>query len=129
MLKDAIESTGLPFAHFAWSKAPAGDYGVYAEEGSNDLIASGRHAEKATRFTVDYFTRAVDRRTVYLGDGAAYRDRDGDIYSQFAALPVKTAIEAALDTYRLAWYLNSIQFEDDTGYVHLEWVVEQLGKD
>ena len=101
MLSDlvtALDATKLPFAHFGWSKAPAGDYGVYAEDGANDLNADDLHAEKVTQGTVDYFTR---------DDSGA---------------PQET-IEAALDGV-CAWYLNSVQFEDDTGYIHYEWVFE-----
>ena len=98
-LVQALLSTGYAFAHFGWSKAPSGDYGVYAEEGANDLVANGQHVERATRLTVDYFTRTVESRQV---------------------------IENALEQVHAAWYLNSIQFESDTGYVHLEWVVEVL---
>jgi hypothetical protein len=34
-------------------------------------------------------------------------------------------IEDALDTDdSLAWQLNSVQYEQDTGYIHYEWVFE-----
>lgn len=101
-LKSALDSTGYSFAHFGWSKAPSGDYGVYAEDSANDLIANGKHIEKVLQGTVDYFTR---------DDSGA----------------PKTAIETALDGIGIAWYLNSIQFEDDTGYIHYEWVVDVRG--
>ena len=98
-LKTALTNTGYKFAHFGWSKAPAGDYGVYAEDGANDLIAGNVHVEKVLQGTVDYFTR---------DDSGA----------------PKTTIEAALDSVPVAWYLSSIQFESDTGYIHYEWVFE-----
>lgn len=101
-LKSALDSTGYSFAHFGWSKAPSGDYGVYAEDSANDLIANGKHVEKVLQGTVDYFTR---------DDSGA----------------PKAAIETALDGIGIAWYLNSIQFEDDTGYIHYEWVVDVRG--
>ena len=95
----ALNSTGYAFAHFGWSSAPTGDYGIYAEEKSNDLRANNVHCETVLRLTVDYFTRD-DSQT-----------------------PRRT-IEAALNSIGCAWYLNSTQFENETGYVHLEWVVE-----
>lgn len=98
-LKAALENTGYAFAHFGWSKAPVGDYGVYAEDGANDLEANNRHVEHILQGTVDYFTR----------------DDTGT---------PKSTIEAALDAVPCAWYLNSVQFEDDTGYIHYEWVFE-----
>ena len=98
-LINALASTGYQFAHFGWSKAPAGDYGVYAEDGANDLIAGNKHVEKVLQGTVDYYTR----------------DDSGT---------PKTTIETALDSVPVAWYLNSVQFESDTGYIHYEWVFE-----
>lgn len=127
-LIDALRATGYPFAHFGWSKAPEGDYGVYAEDGDNFLAAGNRHAERVTRLTVDLFTRAVDVPQVYATPSGAY-DTDGDgLYSWVASIPGKMSIEAAFERVPCAWYLNSVQFEDDTGYVHLEWVVEALGE-
>lgn len=100
-LKAALDNTGLAFAHFGWSKAPAGDYGVYAEDGANDLEANNIHAERAVQGTVDYFTR---------DDSGA----------------PQAAVEAALESVPCAWYLNSIQFEEETGYIHYEWVFEVM---
>lgn len=98
----ALTTTGYSFAHFGWSKAPAGDYGVFAEDGANDLVANGRHAERVIQGTVDYYTR---------DDSGA----------------PKTAIEAALEQSGAAWYLGSIQLESDTGYIHFEWIFECYG--
>lgn len=98
-LATALTNTGLSFAHFGWSKAPAGDYGVYAEDGANDLIAGNVHIEKVLQGTVDYFTR---------DDSGA----------------PKATIEAALESVPVAYYLNSVQFESDSGYIHYEWVFE-----
>ena len=101
-LVTALTNTGLSFAHYGWSKAPSGDYGVYAEDGANDLIAGNVHTERIIEGTVDYFTR---------DDGLA----------------CKALIEAALNGCGCAWYLNSIQFEDDSGFIHLEWVFQTQG--
>lgn len=98
-LKAALAATGLPFAHFGWSNAPAGDYGVWAEDGANDLHANNAHAEKITEGTVDWYTRDD-------------------------AMPAQPSIEAALTAAGCAWHINSIQMEDNTGYIHLEWVFQ-----
>lgn len=100
-LKTALDATGYLFRHYGWSKAPSGDYGVYAEDGENALEASNVHAETVLTGTVDYFTR---------DDSSTPRE----------------TIEAALNGIPCAWYLNTIQFEEDTGYIHYEWVVEVL---
>lgn len=101
-LETALKATSLKFAHFGWSKAPQGDYGVYAEDGANDLVAGSVHSERVVEGTVDYFTRD-------------------------AALACKATIETALNSCGAAWYLNSVQFESDTGYIHLEWVFQVMG--
>lgn len=126
-LIQALEATGYAFAHFGWSKAPDGDYGVYSEEGANDLVANGRHVERAIRLTIDYFTRAVDARVTYNTESPGIYDTGGGVYSWFDRHPAKTAIENALNNSPCVWYLNSVQFESDSGYVHFEWVVEALG--
>lgn len=100
-LKAALAATGLPFAHFGWSKAPANDYGVWAEDGAADLSADNAHAETLVEGTVDFYTRDD-------------------------ALAAQPLIEAALTAAGCAWYLSSIQLEDDTGYIHLEWVFQGL---
>lgn len=102
-LRDALNGTGYAFAHFGWSTAPEGDWGVYAEDGANDLEADDQHAERAIEGTVDYFTR---------DDSGA----------------PQIVIEAALAAVpALAWHLNSVQFEQDTGFIHYEWVFQDAG--
>lgn len=122
-----LESTGIPFAAYGWSKAPKGDYGVYALDGANDLVAAGKHSERATRLTVDVFTRAIDVDVIFApkqSDG--YETQPGPLYSNFEHNPKREAVEAALERARCAWYLNSVQFENATGFVHFEWLVEML---
>lgn len=92
-----LASTGFAFKHFAWRSAPSGDYGVWAEESGADLIAGNRHIERATRGTIDYFTR---------NDSIAVRE----------------TIEAALNAAPITWSLNAILYEEDTGYIHYEWL-------
>lgn len=98
-VQEILNETGYKFAHYGWSIAPEGDYGVWAEDGANDLEADNVHAEKSTEGTIDYFTR----------DDSGTPQRN---------------IEAALDCGYIAWYLNSIQFENDTGFIHYEWVYQ-----
>ena len=95
-LINALAATGYQFAHYGWSKHPDGDYGVYAEERGADFVADGIHMEKGTSGYINFFTR----------------DDSGT---------PKTVIEAALNSLNIPWYLNTIQYEDDTGYIHYEW--------
>lgn len=95
-LINALAATGYQFAHFAWSKAPDGDYGTYEEYSGADFVADGIHMEKGTSGYINFFTR----------------DDTG--------LP-KTTIETALNGLNIPWYLNTVQYENDTGYIHYEW--------
>lgn len=95
-LAAALEATGIPFAQFGWSKAPAGTYGVWAEESAEDLGANGHHAERGTIVTVDVYTRE-------------------------AAGAIRDSVEAALNGLPVSWRLDSIQYENETGLVHLYW--------
>lgn len=92
----ALQATGYAFAHFAWSKAPEGDYGTYAESNGNDLIADDKHIERGTEGYINLFTRD---------------DTDTP----------RVKIETALNSLNIAWNLNTVQYENDTGYIHYEW--------
>lgn len=98
-LKQALDATGYPFAHFAWSHAPTGTYGTYGEDGENRLAGDNKTAEMAMVVYVALFTK---------DDSAAPRE----------------AVEAAFESIPCAWYLNTVQFEENTGYIHYEWAVE-----
>ena len=76
-------------------------YFVWQEDGANDLEANNIHAEKSVTGTTDLFTK-----------------------QEFD--PWKEQFEAALDAAGIAWYLNSIQYEEDTGFLHYEWIWEVL---
>lgn len=92
----ALQATGYAFAHYAWSKAPEGDYGTYAESNGNDLIADDKHIERGTEGYINLFTRD---------------DTDTP----------RVKIETALNSLNIAWNLNTVQYENDTGYIHYEW--------
>lgn len=75
-------------------------YFVWQEDGANDLMAGGVHAEKAVTGTTDLFTK-----------------------NEFD--PWKEEIEAAFDASPyIFWELNSVQYEENTGFYHYEWVWE-----
>ena len=76
-------------------------YFVWQEDGSNDLTAEGSHAERAVTGSTDFFTK-----------------------QEFD--PWKETFENALDNRHIAWRLNSIQHEEDTGFTHYEWIWEVL---
>lgn len=76
-------------------------YFVWQEDGANNLEADNAHAERAATGTTDLFSkRELDPWADALGD--------------------------SLSEHGIAWYLNSVQFEEDTGFWHWEWVWEVL---
>lgn len=104
MSRNAIERliaahTAVTDAVSHGTKLTSSRYFVWQEDGSNDLIADGRHAEKAMTGTTDLFTRM-----------------------EFD--PWKEQFEESLDDSGICWYLNSVQYEEETGYWHYEWVWE-----
>lgn len=77
-------------------------YFVWQEDGSNDFTAGNKRAEMAVSGTTDLYTK-----------------KEFD--------PWKSALESALDEADdIAWYLNSVQHEEETGLWHYEWVWEVL---
>lgn len=85
------------FAAYAWSHAPADNYGVIAIDGQNALRGGDKTAEKVTEGTIDWFTRTP-------------------------ASAIPGGVESMLDRLGASWYLNSVQYEEDTGLLHYEWV-------
>lgn len=87
-------------SHFARLKSDR--YFVWQEDGANDLIADGKHIDRAMQGSTDLFTK-----------------QDND--------PWIAAFEKSLDENGAAWSLNSVQYEEDTGFIHYEWVWEVSG--
>lgn len=77
-------------------------YFVWQEEGYNDLSANGGHKERAVRGSTDLFTKI-----------------------EFD--PWISEFERSMTAEGMAWYLNSIQYEEETGFIHYEWVWEVAG--
>ena len=76
-------------------------YSVWAEDGDNDLMAGNVHAERCLTGTVDLYTKT-----------------ESD--------PLVMFIPEALEGIGAAYHLNSVQYEEETGLVHYEWVWEVL---
>jgi len=47
-----------------------------------------------------------------------------DYYTKVENDPNFEAIQTAINNLGIGWRLNSIQYEDDTKYIHYEWVFE-----
>ena len=74
-------------------------YITWMEDGDNDLSAGNVHAERCCTGSVHLYTRA-----------------EGD--------KLLADIPAALEGIGASWYLNSVQYEEDTGLIHYEWYWE-----
>lgn len=98
-LEIALKSTGIPFAHYGWDKAPEGAYGVWAEDSARHFYGNNRVENQTTQGTIDVFVQTDSKEPM-------------------------EQIQNVLNELNLAWYLNSIQYESDTRYLHYEWVFE-----
>lgn len=99
-LIDALNATGIAFKETGWSKAPGTDYGAVALDGSGASVwADDQMTEQAITGTVDLFT---------LDSGIAQMK----------------SVQQALCDCKISWRLNTIQYEEDTGLTHYEWVFE-----
>lgn len=98
-IRDALLTVTAEVYHFHAHK-PKPPYIVWAEDGAGDmLVANGRMQNQVITGTVDLFTDNPENTILFEG------------------------IQAALDEV-CAWELNSIQYEEDTGLTHYEWVWE-----
>ncbi len=108
MISDAItvlqaSPHNYKFAHFAWSHAPAGDYGTWNEDSGTEFKVGNLVAEQLMSGYLDYFTR----------------DNSG--------VPA-TAIQNAMTDAGVVWHLAAVQYEDDTGYIHYTWEYHESGE-
>lgn len=71
-------------------------YFVWEEDGGDDLVLNGRHAEKGMRGTTDLFTKI---------EFDPWRER----------------FEEALDDHGIAWRLDAVLYEEETGFWHWQW--------
>lgn len=93
----------LKFAHYAWASAPSGDYGVYGQGGTDQFQANNRFGEVAGTGWVDWYTLTDD---------------------ETAKNAIESCFKTLQDTNTFAWYLNTIQYEYKTNFLHYEWIVE-----
>lgn len=98
-LRDALLDVTTAVYHFHAHKPPR-KYIVWAEDGAGDTVfGNGRMQNQAITGAVDLFTDDPEDTGLFEG------------------------VQAALDGV-CAWRLNSVQYEDDTGLTHYEWVWE-----
>jgi hypothetical protein len=96
-IKTALLTVTNKVYHFDATGAK-GNYIVWAEDGQFDsLWADGAMREQTITGTIHYFTKI-----------------EFDLNFN--------AIQTALSNAEISYSLNSIQFEEDTRYIHYEWV-------
>ena len=101
-LKDILLKIGPPVFHY-FVENQKGNYIVWAEDGEAvSLNADGQKVERVITGTIDYFTK----------------DENDPVVEQ-----IQEALNI-LDDFTLS--LNSIQYEEDTGYIHYEWAWEMV---
>lgn len=95
-LKSALLSVTDNVGHYKAHKK-TDKYIVWAEDSGYGGYGDNQHTTRTLSGTVDYFTKTENDPNV-------------------------DAIDFALDSAKIAHRLNSIQYEDETSYIHYEWV-------
>ena len=101
-LLTALKGTGIPFTAYRWDKAPAAPYGTAQLEGDADSAGGD--------------------------DSIIYQSVRGsiDLYAPSHSSTWPQAVQGAING-RVAWRLNSVQYEDAPRLVHYEWLFETEG--
>ncbi len=100
-LRDALLQVLLDVFHYkAWAKPDK--YIVWAEDTQADANYADNHmTDQVIQGTIDYFTKTEF-------------DSNFDL------------IQNKLNSIDIAWKLSSIQYEEETGYIHYEWIWEMV---
>lgn len=98
-IKDLLMTVTLDTFHYYATMKPD-QYIVWAEDGqADDLHSDDAKTEQVIQGTIDYFTKEEF-------------DPNFDL------------IQKKLNSTEISWRLNSVQYEEDTSYIHYEWVFE-----
>ena len=96
---------GVQFAEYEWSTRPAGNFGTVQLD-----------------FEVDP-DNGSDHKQDRAWEGSV------DLYTHGKEMLIVAAVESALeDVCEGAWYLNSEQYERETGLIHREFVFQIEGR-
>lgn len=100
-VKNALLTVGVPAFHYT-AFEQAGKYIVWAEDNQADSAwADGEMQHQAIEGTVDYYTKA---------------ESDPNVQK------IQNALNGVC-----SWRLNSVQYEEDTRFIHFEWVFQVAG--
>lgn len=96
-LKAVLLTVSENFGHYE-ALDTSQPYGVWAEDGETaNLDADNYKTGQTIEGTIDWFTKNEDDQVI-------------------------TAIPNALNAARIGWELGSVQYEDETGYIHYEYI-------
>lgn len=100
-LRDTLLTITPDTFHYYAHKKPE-KYIVWAEDGeAGSSNSNDQKTDQVIQGTIDYFTK-----------------------TEFD--PIFELIQDKLNTIEISWRLNSVQYEEDTGYIHYEWVWEMI---
>lgn len=98
-IRDILLNVTEAVYHYEAKEQPD-KYVVYAEDGGgNDQGGDNKKIGQAIHGTIDYFTK-----------------------EEFD--PIVDQIQDALNDNQISFYLESVQYEEETEYIHWEWVFE-----
>ncbi|WP_186430884.1 hypothetical protein [Clostridium sp. BSD9I1] len=100
-LRDLLLTVTQDTFHYHAHKKPD-KYIVWAEDGeAGSNNADDNKVNQVIQGTIDYFTKMEF-------------DPNFDL------------IQEKLNSINISWSLNSVQYEEDTGYIHYEWIWEMI---
>lgn len=99
-IRDALLTVSKDVYHFEALKKKD-KYIVWAEDGEGNSGHADNKKNQVIQGTIDYFTKD-----------------DAD--------PVVEEIQEALELYEISYKLNSVQYEDETEYIHYEWILSLI---
>lgn len=101
-IKEALLNVDVKVFHF-YALHPPERYIVWAEDGEGEVLtADNQKVGQVISGTIDFFTK---------------KEQDTAVGK----------IQQVLSDAEISYNLNSIQYEDETGYIHYEWRWEVAG--
>ena len=101
LVRQLKEIRGVQFTEYEWKTRPSGNFGtVQLDFEAEDDIGDDCKQDRAWEGSVDLYTYGKE---------------------MMIASAVESALEAVCES---SWYLNSEQYEQDTGLIHREFVFQ-----
>lgn len=101
-IKEALLQVDVEVFHY-YALHPSDRYVVWAEDGEGaELAADNRKIGQVLSGTIDFFTKT---------------EQD----------PAREEIQRALEDAEISYSFNSVQYEEETRYIHYEWRWEVVG--